>query len=240
MCLRKWLLGDVEIDNCPPRKERLRCNKKWLHGWKICQYPVWCWRKVRFYAAFFYSTRLDQNVCFLIINALIDKAIRHKMENLFPCFEGFGTLKFCWIFRRFEPHVTNGCTWGLQSNWNCSAMVLIALEPLMVWLVWNMSRVNVFTFSWRYFHLESCPSGEKVCRQEHGIDIFKIRGVEELEHWKIWFSRVLVVVWTWMRCLHGLVWEGSWKGQYWKCGSDHFGLDKFFLRGYQEMDSMLE
>ena len=114
MCLRKWLLGDVEIDNCPPRKERLRCNKKWLHGWKICQYPVWCWRKVRFYTAFFYSTRLEQNVCFLIINALIDKAIRHKMENLFPCFEGFRTLKFYWISRRFEPHVTNGCACGLQ------------------------------------------------------------------------------------------------------------------------------
>ena len=94
MCLRKWLLGDVEIDNCPPRKERLRCNKKWLHGWKICQYPVWCWGRVHFYTAFFYSACLEQNVCFLIINALIDKAIRHKMENLFPCFEGFGTLKF--------------------------------------------------------------------------------------------------------------------------------------------------
>ena len=161
-------------------------------------------------------------------------------EKFISLFRRIWDIKVLLDFSTIWAPCWNGCAWGLQSNWNCSAMVLIVLEPLMVWLVWNMSRVNVFTFLWRYFHLESCPSGEKVCRQEHGIDIFKIRGVEELEHWKIWFSRVLVVVWTWMRCLHGYVWDGFWIGQYWKCGSDHFSLDKFFLRGYQEMDSMFE
>ena len=60
------------------------------------------------YRIFPYSTSLEQNVCFSIINDLIVKAIRHKMKNLFPCFEGFGTLKFYWISRQFEPHVGMG------------------------------------------------------------------------------------------------------------------------------------